>query len=86
VATSTSDVESLRPHYALTLGAWVRRLEARWEEAVAVAGEEVARTWRLYMTAARQGFEDGSLDVLQALLARPAAAGPAPRPLRLWWR
>ena len=31
------DVESLRPHNALTLAAWVRRLEARWEEAVAAA-------------------------------------------------
>ena len=50
------------------------------------SGDEVARTWRLYMTAARLGFEDGSLDVFQALLARPVGTGPAPRPLRPWWR
>ena len=37
------------------------------------------------MTAARLGFEDGSLDVFQALLARPVGTGPAPRPLRPWW-
>ena len=28
------DVEALRRHYALTLRAWVRRLEANWDEAV----------------------------------------------------
>jgi cyclopropane-fatty-acyl-phospholipid synthase len=40
-------VQSLRPHYARTLRHWVARLEANWDEAVVVAGEAVARTWRL---------------------------------------
>jgi cyclopropane-fatty-acyl-phospholipid synthase len=80
------DVGLLRPHYALTLQAWVARLEARWHEAVEVAGDEVARTWRLYMSAARVGFEQGDLDVAQLLLVKPLGAGsPAPRPLRPWW-
>jgi cyclopropane-fatty-acyl-phospholipid synthase len=79
------DVQSLRPHYALTLAAWVRRLEDHWTEAVAAAGEEVARTWRLYMTAARLGFERGDLDVCQMLLARPDDDGPTRLPLRPWW-
>jgi len=79
------DVQSLRPHYALTLAAWVARLEARWDEAVAAAGEEVARTWRLYMSASRLGFQQGGVDVCQILLARPADDGPATRPLRPWW-
>ncbi len=80
------DVQSLRPHYALTLRAWVARLEASWDEAVAAAGAEVARTWRLYMAGARVGFEHGDLDVAQLLLARPADDGrPAGRPLRPWW-
>jgi cyclopropane-fatty-acyl-phospholipid synthase len=80
------DVQSLRPHYALTLRAWVQRLEDGWPEAVAAAGEEVARTWRLYMTGVRIGFERGDLDVVQLLLARPTVEGrPAPRPLRPWW-
>jgi cyclopropane-fatty-acyl-phospholipid synthase len=77
--------QSLRPHYALTLRAWVERLEARAREARALVNEEVFRTWRLYMAAARRGFEDGSLDVVQLLLARPAASGPAALPLRPWW-
>jgi cyclopropane-fatty-acyl-phospholipid synthase len=80
------DVQLLRPHYALTLRAWVDRLERSWEAAVAAAGTEVARTWRLYMSGARLGFERGELDVAQLLLARPLVDGsPAPRPLRPWW-
>lgn len=42
-------------------------------------------TWRIYMASARRGFEDGSLDVAQLLLARPASEGPADLPLRPWW-
>jgi cyclopropane-fatty-acyl-phospholipid synthase len=79
------DVQLLRPHYALTLAAWVSRLEANWDAAVAAAGAEVARTWRLYMAAARLGFETGELEVAQLLLARPATDGPASHPLRAWW-
>jgi cyclopropane-fatty-acyl-phospholipid synthase len=80
------DVQLLRPHYALTLRAWVERLERNWDAAVAATGEEVARTWRLYMSGARVGFESGDLDVAQLLLARPLADGSRPdRPLRPWW-
>lgn len=80
------DLQSLRPHYALTLRAWVERLEASWDDAVRAAGEEVARTWRLYMAGARVGFERGELDVSQLLLARPLdERRPAPRLLRPWW-
>lgn len=79
------DVQSLRPHYALTLRSWVERLEASADRARELAGEEVYRTWRLYMAAARGGFEDGSLDVVQLLLARPGAHRPAELPLQPWW-
>jgi len=80
------DAQSLRPHYALTLKAWVERLEASAEAARARVGEEIYRTWRLYMAAARAGFEEGSLDVSQLLLARPGSRGPAHLPLRPWWQ
>jgi cyclopropane-fatty-acyl-phospholipid synthase len=79
------DVQSLRPHYALTLRAWVERLEASADRARELVDEEVYRTWRIYMAAARGGFEDGSLDVAQLLLARPGGDGPAQLPLRPWW-
>jgi cyclopropane-fatty-acyl-phospholipid synthase len=68
------------------LRAWVARLERSWDAAIAAAGDEVARTWRLYMSGARLGFERGELDVAQLLLARPLPDGsPASRPLRPWW-
>jgi cyclopropane-fatty-acyl-phospholipid synthase len=79
------DVQSLRRHYALTLAAWIARLEAQWTQAVAAAGEEVARTWRLYMSGARLGFERGELDVCQLLLAKPGRDGRLAVPLRPWW-
>jgi cyclopropane-fatty-acyl-phospholipid synthase len=73
------DVESLRRHYALTLRAWVQRLEENWDAAVAVAGEGRARVWRLYMAASALAFEAGHMGVAQVLLQR--AGGEQP-PLR----
>lgn len=73
------DVEALRPHYALTLRAWVRRLEQNWAEAVRLAGEGRARVWRLYMAASAIGFENGLTGVNQVLVRRPGGEEP---PLR----
>lgn len=67
----TRDVESLREHYSLTLREWVRRLELCEKPAVALAGEQTFRVWRLYMAAAATEFEGGRLNVLQTLLAKP---------------
>lgn len=79
------DVESLRPHYARTLRHWVSRLESHWDEAVAAAGEAVARTWRLYMAGAAIGFEASHLDVHQQLLGLPRADGSSDLPaVRNW--
>jgi cyclopropane-fatty-acyl-phospholipid synthase len=66
------DLESLREHYALTLRHWVRRLEARMDEAVRAAGETACRAWRLYMAGAARYFDLGLISVYQALLAKPA--------------
>ncbi|MHC5557671.1 class I SAM-dependent methyltransferase [Kocuria sp. U4B] len=73
------DVEALRPHYPLTLRAWVQRLEEHWDEAVRLVGEGRARVWRLYMVAAVWTFESGRQGVDQVLVQRPG--GPLP-PLR----
>jgi cyclopropane-fatty-acyl-phospholipid synthase len=61
------DVESLREHYALTLRAWVANLERNWHEAVALAGLNRARIWRLYMAGSAVGFEAGRINVHQVL-------------------
>ncbi|MFD7839248.1 class I SAM-dependent methyltransferase [Streptomyces sp. NPDC059761] len=77
------DVEALREHYALTLRAWVARLEERWEEAVRLTSPGRARVWRLYMAASALGFEHGRLGVNQVLAVKPAEAGRSGLPLRL---
>jgi cyclopropane-fatty-acyl-phospholipid synthase len=61
------DVEGLRPHYALTLRHWVRRLEANRAAALQLVGEETYRVWRLYMAACALMFERGGLGVYQVL-------------------
>ncbi|SFK87194.1 SAM-dependent methyltransferase [Geodermatophilus ruber] len=78
------DVEALRLHYALTLRAWVDRLEKNWDAAVAANGLGRARVWRLYMAGSALAFETGRMGVNQVLLQRP---GGDPPPLRLRdWR
>ncbi|MGK5112905.1 class I SAM-dependent methyltransferase [Geodermatophilus sp. CPCC 205506] len=73
------DVEALRRHYALTLRAWVERLEKHWDAAVSLAGPGRARVWRLYMAASALAFEAGKLGVNQVLVQRP---GGDPPPMR----
>lgn len=73
------DVEALRRHYALTLRAWVRRLEENWDDAVRLAGSGRARVWRLYMASSAVGFENGLTGVNQVLVQRPGGKEP---PLR----
>jgi cyclopropane-fatty-acyl-phospholipid synthase len=62
--------ESLREHYALTLRAWVRNLEANWDEAVTEVGAARARIWRLYMAGSALSFEAGRLQIHQVLAVR----------------
>jgi cyclopropane-fatty-acyl-phospholipid synthase len=65
------DVESLREHYALTLRHWVRRLEARRQQALQVVDEPTYRVWRLFMSGSAYGFSVGRINVYQALLVKP---------------
>ncbi|MHB1093940.1 class I SAM-dependent methyltransferase [Thiobacillus sp.] len=74
------DVEALRPHYALTLRHWVRRLEAGREEALRHVSEPSYRVWRLYMAACALAFEAGDAGVYQ-ILAGKRARGMNPVPL-----
>jgi cyclopropane-fatty-acyl-phospholipid synthase len=67
------DVESLREHYPLTLRRWVANLEANRDEAIAEAGSERERVWRLYMSAAALAFEARDIGVFQVVAAKPGA-------------
>jgi cyclopropane-fatty-acyl-phospholipid synthase len=68
---ATTHVEGLQADYARTLTHWIERYEAHYDEAVALAGIERARIWRLYLRAARQGFATGWASVYQVLARRP---------------
>jgi len=70
------DVESLRPHYAFTLGHWVNRLEAKREGAVKLVGERTYLVWRLYMTGSALQFEQGTTGIFQILAERKKSGFP----------
>jgi cyclopropane-fatty-acyl-phospholipid synthase len=69
------DVENLREHYALTLRHWVRRLEARHDEACQAVGESVYRIWRLYLAGCAHSFKSGFLALYQTLLTKLPSEG-----------
>ena len=89
--------EALREHYALTLRGWVANLEARWDDAVRLAGLGRARVWHLYTAACAIGFEAGRIQIHQVLavpFGRRSQRLPAPPcvltlrrhpPLRFGW-
>ena len=66
----TTHVEGLQDDYARTTGQWIERFDGHWDDAVRLAGIERARVWRLYLRAARQGFETGWASVYQVLAHR----------------
>jgi cyclopropane-fatty-acyl-phospholipid synthase len=74
------DVEDLRPHYPPTLLHWLARLEANREAALAEAGSERYRIWRLYLAGMAHAFDQGWLSLAQVLAVKPDAGGPAARP------
>jgi cyclopropane-fatty-acyl-phospholipid synthase len=80
------DLECLREHYAETLGHWLARLEARYDRAVALAGERRARVYRLYLATSAAGFLTGRVSVFQLLLAKRGGAAPGlPRTRADWY-
>ena len=72
VAAHRNDhIEGFAPDYAETLRHWARRLDDNLDAALRLAGPERVRVWRLYLRAARRGFETGFLSVFQVLGRRP---------------
>jgi cyclopropane-fatty-acyl-phospholipid synthase len=58
-------VEDFGPDYVETLRHWARRLDEHLEDAVRLGGPERVRVWRLYLRAARSGFETGFTSIYQ---------------------
>ncbi len=61
----TEHVEGFASDYAETLRHWARNLDDRLPEAERLAGPERLRVWRLYLRAARRGFESGFTSIYQ---------------------
>ena len=70
VEFTTTHVEGLQDDYAKTIGDWIDSFDGHWDDAVRLAGIERARVWRLYLRAAKQGFETGWASVYQVLAHR----------------
>lgn len=64
------NVESLRPHYALTLREWERRLSANWDKAVALVSKETCRAWKIYFAGCALAFEHGQVSIHQTLASK----------------
>lgn len=67
------DVESLRPHYAMTCRHWVERLTANAADCLNHVDSETYRTWLLYLAGSALSFESGATDIYQVLLAKRGA-------------
>ncbi len=57
--------ENFRLDYAETLRHWAERFDENLVEAERIGGAERVRVWRLYLRAARSGFETGFLGLYQ---------------------
>ncbi len=66
-------VEGLAADYAETLRHWATRFDQHLDDAVRIGGAERVRVWRVYLRAARRGFESGFTSVYQVRCTRPAS-------------
>ncbi|MDX6697892.1 MAG: cyclopropane-fatty-acyl-phospholipid synthase [Solirubrobacteraceae bacterium] len=62
--------EGFRSDYAETLRHWADNLDSNLEAARRLAGEERIRVWRLYLRAARRGFQSGFTSIYQVTATR----------------
>jgi cyclopropane-fatty-acyl-phospholipid synthase len=67
----TQHVEGFREDYSVTLHHWAQRLDGHLERARELAGAQRTRVWRLYLRAARHGFDVGLTAVYQVRARRP---------------
>ncbi len=65
------DVECLREHYELTTRQWLRRLEAKQQEARAITSDLTYRIYRLYLAMSARAFRIGQPTIYQTLLSKP---------------
>ncbi len=74
------DVHAMREHYVRTVDVWYDTFERRWDDVVAMVGEETARVWRLYLVGGGMAFRDGRMGVDQILSVRNDSRGRSSMP------
>jgi cyclopropane-fatty-acyl-phospholipid synthase len=74
---SVTDVENLRPHYALTLKHWRLRFERALAEGRVAFDERFRRMWKLYLAGSEASFETGWLQLFQVTFA-PSGSNAVP--------
>jgi cyclopropane-fatty-acyl-phospholipid synthase len=70
-------VEGFRQDYSDTLREWTKRLDEHLPRAEQLAGVERTRVWRLYLRAARHGFDTSITAVYQVRARRPGGSAQA---------
>ncbi|HEY3695609.1 cyclopropane-fatty-acyl-phospholipid synthase family protein [Phenylobacterium sp.] len=74
-----TDLETLGPHYALTLQAWRRNFMSRRDEAKRMFDERFCRMWEFYLSLSEAAFRTDDITVFQLQLARRRGAVPLTR-------
>ncbi len=74
------DAETLRLHYANTLWAWSRGLEANLDRARAIAGDKRVRIWRTYLAGCAHAFEQRWVTIHQVLAVKASDTRRNPLP------
>ncbi len=64
------NIEDLRSHYALTAGAWVRRLQQNRDACLRLVDGETYRVWLLYLSNFILNFERGLTGMYDVLMAK----------------
>lgn len=75
---NVEEVKEESHDYELTMLHWSQRLDAHREEIVAKWGEELYRTFRLYLWAGVPAFRDDQLQAYHLVARRGAGRGPRP--------
>ncbi len=71
----TTDVESLRRHYARTLSIWAENLESNRERALALAGDKRYRIWSVYLAGCAHAFRHNWINIYQVLACKQGGPG-----------
>jgi len=80
-----TDIENLRPHYALTLRAWLNNFENNSTAIKAITSPDMYRAFRVYLAGMANDFDRGGLKLYQSLMTKFKPTGSDERLTRAEW-